>query len=156
MKRPLTLTIAVALQWVAAVLAIVSGFDLALAAFEMRRDDVALQLEAALVNAGIVDLAGSTVVSAVLVLGVLLIVIAFVRVMAAVYLARGRAWARILVAVFVVVNLISGLAFLFQGEWLRAVAGIVVEVVVLWLLFNARSTAYIRHRTEEDAAEALL
>ena len=48
MKRPVTLTIAVVLQWVAAVIAVFSGFDLIAAAFEMSKAGVATQVEAAL------------------------------------------------------------------------------------------------------------
>lgn len=151
MKRPVQLTIAVILQWIAAVIAIISGFDLIAAAFEMRREGVATQLEGALVNQGIVDVPGSAIVAAVFVAGVLLVVIALVRVMVALYLARGRSWARIVVAVFVLINLAGGLANLFEGYWLRALIAVAIEVVVLWLLFNRRSSEYIRFRTTEAA-----
>jgi hypothetical protein len=151
MKRPWPLTTAVVLQWVAAVAAVISAFDLMAAAYEMHRDDVATQIEGALVNQGIVDIPGSTVVNGVFVAGVLLLAIAFVRVMVAVYLGRGRDWARLVVAVFACINLVGGLGFLLQGEWVRAVVVVVIEAAILWLLFNARSSEYIR---EQSAARA--
>jgi hypothetical protein len=104
-KRPVTLTIAVALQWLAAVIAVIAGFDLMAAALEMSQAGVATQVEAALVNQGILDVSGEFVVVGVFVAGVLLMAIAFVRVMVAVYLARGRNWARIVVAVLVLISL---------------------------------------------------
>lgn len=149
MKRPVQLTIAVALQWVAAVIAVISGFDLIAAAYEMRRAGVATQIEGALVNEGIIDVPGTAVVTAVFVAGVVLLAIALVRVMVAVYLARGRSWARIVVAVFVLVNLAAGLANLFEGYWLRASVVVIIEAAVLWLLFNRRSSDYIRARSAE-------
>jgi hypothetical protein len=150
MKRPVTLTIAVALQWVAAVIAVIAGFDLIAAAIEMSQAGVATQVEAALVNQGIIDISGQFVVVGVLVAGVLLIAIAFVRVMVAVYLARGRHWARIVVAILVFVSLAGGVGYLFQGYLVQAALAIGVDLLVLWLLFNSSSSAYIAARSAED------
>jgi hypothetical protein len=147
MKRPVTLTIAVVLQWVAAVVAVITGFDLVANAFEMSQEGVATQIEGALVNQGIIDVSGTLVVEAVFVAGVLILALAFVRVMVAVYLGRGRSWARIVVAVLTGVSLVGGLAFLFQGDLLRSALTVVTDLVVLWLLFNARSSAFIRERS---------
>lgn len=149
MKRPVTLTIAVVLQWVAAVIAIIAGFDLIAAALEMSQAGVATQIEAALVNQGIIDISGEFVVVGVFVAGVLLIGIAFVRVMVAVYLARGRNWARIVVAVLVLISLAGGVGYLLQGYFVQAALSTGVDLVVLWLLFNSRSSAYIKQRSAE-------
>lgn len=149
MKRPVTLTIAVVLQWVAAVIAVIAGFDLIAAALEMSQAGVATQIEAALVNQGIIDISGEFVVVGVFVAGVLLIGIAFVRVMVAVYLARGRNWARIVVAVLVLISLAGGVGYLFQGYFVQAALSTGVDLVVLWLLFNSRSSAYIKQRSAE-------
>ena len=147
MSRPAALTIAVALQWLAALVAIISGLELISAAYAMSSEGVADQIEATLVSAGIPDLSGHFVVVGVFVAGVLLITIALVRVMASVYLARGQSWARILITVLVGVNLVSGFAYLFQGYLLRSSLTVVVDLAVLWLLFNAQSSAYIRERS---------
>jgi len=147
MSRPVSLTIAVVLQWVAAIVAAVSGFDLIAAAYSMSSQGVADEVEVALVNQGVTDVSGHFVVVGVFVAGILVTAIALVRVMAAVYLAKGRSWARILIAVLVAVNLVGGVAYLFQGYLLRASLTVVVDLVVLWLLFNARSSAYIREHS---------
>lgn len=149
MKRPVTLTIAVVLQWVAAVIAVITGFDFMAAALVMSRAGVATQVEAALMNQGIIDVSGEFVVVGVFVAGVLLIAIAFVRVMVAVYLARGRDWARIVIAVLVLISLAGGVGYLFQGYFVQAAVSIGVDLVVLWLLFNARSSAFIKARSAE-------
>ena len=151
MKRPLSLTIAVVLQWAAAVVAIISGLDLIAAALSMSGDDVPAQIEAALVNQGIVDISGEFVVVGVFVAGILILALSFVRVMVAVYLARGRNWARVVIAVLVAISLVSGFAYLFQGFLLRSALTVVVDVVVLWLLFNARSSEYIRQQSTADS-----
>ena len=104
MKRPASLTIAVVLQWVAAVIALLSGLDLIGAAFKMRGDEVTTQLEGVLLNQGIADVPGKALVTAVFVAGVLLLALAVIRVMVAVYLGQGRAWARIVVTVFVMLG----------------------------------------------------
>lgn len=147
MKRPVTLTIAVVLQWLAAVIAVIAGFDLIAAALEMSQAGVATQVEAALVNQGILDVRGEFVVVGVFVAGVLLMAIAFARVMVAVYLARGRNWARIVVAVLVLISLAGGVGYLFQGYVVQATLAVGVDLVVLWLLFNSRSSAFIKERS---------
>ncbi len=70
--------------------------------------------------------------------------------MVAVYLARGRSWARIVVAILVLISLVGGVGYLFQGYLVQATLSIAVDLVVLWLLFNARSSAYITARSAED------
>ncbi len=149
MERPLSLTIAVALQWVAAVVAIVAAFDLIAAALSMSSDGMAVQIEAALVNQGVLDISGELVVVGVFMAGVLILVLAFVRVMVAIYLARGRNWARVVIAVLVGISIVSGFAYLFQGFVLRSALTVVVDVIVLWLLFNASSSEYIRAQSAE-------
>lgn len=151
MKRPVSITIVVVLQWVAAVVAVIGGFDLIAAAYEMRQNGVATQIEGALVNQGIVDVSGKTVVVGVFVAGVLLLAIAFVRVMVAIYLARGRGWARIVVAVFALISLAAGLAYLFEGMWLQAIGIAVIEVLVLYLLFNAQASAFFTARAQRPS-----
>ena len=146
MKRPVSLTIVVILQWIAATIGVISGFDQIAAALQLRDAGVADDIEAALVNTGVIDVSGESLVTGLLVAGALTLVIAFVRVMVAVYLARGRAWARMLIAIVAVINLIGGLGFLLHGEWWRAAAIIVVELVILGLLFNTKASAFIRER----------
>jgi phage terminase large subunit-like protein len=85
--------------------------------------------------------------------GVLLLGIAFVRVMVAVYLARGRGWARVIVAVFALLSLAAGLAQLFQGRWLAAAVTVAVDALVLYLLFNAQSSTFFRARAAEANRE---
>lgn len=153
MNRPVSITLVVVLQWLAALVAVITGFDLIAAAYEMRQGQVATQIEAALVNQGIVDVSGQTVVVGVFIAGILLLGIAFIRVMVAVYLARGRSWARVIVAVFALLSLAGGLAQLFQGRWVAAAVTAGVEALVLYLLFNAQSSAFFRARSAEAGRE---
>jgi hypothetical protein len=147
MTRPVTLTAVVVLQWIAAVIAAISGFDLVAAALEMSDAGMGEPLENALVREGIVDVPGGALITAVFVAGILLLAVAVARVIAALYLARGRSWARILVAVFAGINLVGGLAFLLEAYWVRAIPTIALEVVVFALLFSASSSAFIRERS---------
>ena len=75
MRRPLSLTIAVVLQWVAAVVGVISAFELIATAYELSKAGVATQLEGALVNQGVVDVSGPFVVAGVFIAGVLLIAV---------------------------------------------------------------------------------
>jgi hypothetical protein len=47
------------------------------------------------------------------------------------------------ITILVGLNLLTGVAYLFQESFVRGVGIIVLEAVVLWLLFNPRSSAYI-------------
>lgn len=147
MRRPVSLTIAVVLQWLAAVVGLISAFDLIQAAFSMSEAGLPAKIEAALVTEGVGDVSGSTVVAGVFLAGVLVGALALVRIMVAVYLGRGRGWARIVLTILVGLNLVGGLAYLFQGYLLRASVTVVVEVFLLWLMFNAESNAYMRERS---------
>ncbi len=144
MSRPISLTIAVVLQWVAAVIAVISGFDLMAAAFELSSEGVMSSLETALADEGVNDIAGSLIVIGVFLAGLLVTAIAVLRIMAAYYLGKGRSWARIVVTVLVALNMIGGLGYLLEGYLLRAALTIPLELLVLWLMFNARSSAYIK------------
>jgi hypothetical protein len=147
MRRPLSLTIAVVLQWAAAVVGVISALELITTAFELSKAGVAEQLEGALVNQGVVDVSGPFVVDGVFIAGVLLITLAFVRVMVAVYLGRGRSWARTVIAVLVGISLVGGVAYLFQGYLLRFALTVSVDLLVLWLMFNISSSSYIREKS---------
>lgn len=152
MQRPLTLTVVVVLQWVAALIAAISGFDLLLAALELKDRGLEDALESALVREGVIDIPGSALTTAVFVAAVVILSVAVLRVIAAVYLARGRSWARILVAIFATLNLVGGLAFLFEGYWLRALLTVALELIVLGLLFTGSSNDYIRMRSAATVA----
>jgi hypothetical protein len=149
--RPVTLTVVVLLQWVAAVIAAISGFDLLMAALELKDRGLEDEIESALVREGVIDVPGSAIVTAVFVAAVLLLVVAALRVIAAVYLAQGRSWARVLVAIFAAVNLLGGLAYLFEGYWVRALLTVVLELLVFGLLFSSSSTEFIRSRSPRPA-----
>ena len=152
MSRPMTLTVVVILQWVSAVIAAISGFDLLLAGLELKDRGLEDELENALVREGVVDIPGSALTTAVFVAAVVLLAVALLRVIAAVYLAQGRAWARVLVAIFAALNLVGGLAYLFEGYWVRALLTVVLELLVFALLFSSSSTAFIRARSRQPSA----
>jgi hypothetical protein len=143
----MSLTAAVVLQWLAALVAAISGFDLMAAAFEMSSDRVEAQLESALASQQVTDVSGSLIVIGVFLAGVLLLSIALLRVMVAVYLGMGSGWARTILTVLVALNMIGGFGYLFQGYLMRAALTIPLELLVLWLMYNSRSSAFIAERT---------
>jgi len=147
MSRPVSLTIAVVLQWVAAVAALVVGLDLIASAFELSEADTKAALEQAMVTTGVTDVTGSLVVRGIFVAGAVVMGLALLRVILALYLARGRNWARLVIAILAVMQLVLGFVYLFQDQFLVGAIAIVLELVVLWLLFNARSSAFIRERS---------
>lgn len=143
MSRPVTLTIAVVLQWVAAVAGLLAGFDLLMSALELSDAPTKAALEQAIASEGVTDVSASQVVFGVAIAGTLVLGIAVVRVILAVYLGRGRSWARTVISILVALNMLAGVAYLFQEEFWRGLPTIGLELTVLWLLFNGRSSAFI-------------
>ena len=143
----MTLTIAVVLQWIAAVLALLLGLQLVTAAFELSGADTESAVDKVLVAQGITDVPQARVVLAVFMAGILVMAIALLRVVLALYLARGRGWARVIITVLVALNLLGGVAYLFQAAFWQAGATILLELVVLWLLYNPASSAYFADRS---------
>lgn len=147
MSRPVSLTIAVVLQWVAALAALIAGLTMITAAFELSDDATKSALEQALSGQGVTDVTGRQIVIGVFMAGVIVVGLSLLRVILALYLARGRNWARMIITILVFLNILAGVAYLFQEDFWRGIPTIVLELVVLWLLFNARSNAFISERS---------
>jgi hypothetical protein len=150
MKRPVTLTIAVVLQWIAAGIAALVGLQLITAAIELSDKDTKSAVGQAIVGAGVTNVSASLVVQGLFIAGAVVLALAILRVILAVYLARGRNWARMVITILVVLNLLTGVAYLFQEAFWQGFGIIVLELVVLWLLFNPRSNSYISSEPRES------
>jgi hypothetical protein len=153
MTRPFSLTIAVVLQWVAAILGAIAGLFLLGGAGAMASSEVRDELNRALAENGYESITAATLAWGVLAAGVFAILISVLRVIVAISLGRGHNWARILITVFLVLNLFSAVFELFQGggAFWRGAGTIVVEVVIMWLMWNRSSSAYISAMTAERA-----
>lgn len=154
MSRPVSLTIGVILQWVAALVAVLSGLDLIAAAFSMSRSGVSEQLEATLHEQGIDDIAGSLLVLGVFLAGVSVVTLALLRILVAAYVWQGRSWARIVLTVLIGINIVGGIAYLFEGYVMRMLLTVPVDILVLWLIFNEQSSTFFKERTATRAAES--
>jgi len=119
----MTLTIAVLLQWIAAVVAIIGAVGVIVSEF--------------------------SVVG--LIVSLILIAIAVIRAIIALSLARGHNWARILISVFAIVSAFGAVSQIFSGAVLGGIVGLVIEILVLWLMWNSSSSTYIKVKTAERA-----
>ncbi|MDI1288944.1 MAG: hypothetical protein PSX37_03205 [bacterium] len=155
MTRPVSLTIGVILQWVGAVIAIISGLDLIAAAFSMSRSGISEQLETTLREQGITDIAGSLLVLGVFLAGVSIVLLALLRILIAGYVWQGRNWARIVLTVLIGISIVGGIAYLFEGYVMRMLLTVPVDVLVLWLIFNKQSSAFIAERSAARAVESV-
>ena len=153
MSRPVSLTIAVVLQWIAAISYVVAGVTLLLSGFATLNANVKDEITGVLDQEGITGVSAGAISAGVFISGLVVIGIAVVRVIVAMSLARGHNWARILITVFVVLNTLSAIGALFGGQWV-AIFYIAIEVVILWLLWNGSSSAYIKFKTAERAVAA--
>jgi uncharacterized membrane protein (DUF2068 family) len=154
MKRPASLTIAVVLQWIAAIAGIWVGFMFILASIAMLDPEARQQVQDALTEAGVSDITPMMAVAALFLLAVTIMAIGVIRLIVAISLGRGRNWARILVTILSAFSLAGAIAQLFGGEWLTGIVTIAIEVVILWLMWNKSSSAYIKTKTAERAVAA--
>ena len=155
MTRPVSLTIGVILQWVGAAIAIISGLDLIAAAFSMSRSGISEQLEATLREQGVTDIAGSLLVLGVFLAGVSIVLLALLRILIAGYVWQGRNWARIVLTVLIGISIVGGVAYLFEGYVMRMLLTVPIDVLVLWLIFNKQSSAFIAERSAARAVESV-
>lgn len=153
MSRPFTLTIAVVLQWIAAIFMIFAGVSLLIGAFATLNANVRDEISNVLSEEGISGVSSGAISAGVFIAGLVVMGIAVIRVIVAMSLARGHNWARILISVFVVLSLLGSVGALFGGQWISVIS-IALEVVILWLMWNASSSAYIKMKTAERAVES--
>jgi len=153
MKRPVSLTIAVVLQWIAAIVLLFTGIPILIAGFLRNNQQLRDQLDQAIADSGQqVDFPVDYIFYGMIVAGLVLIIAAVVRIILAVYLAKGHNWARIVITVFIAFGLISAVAGLFSGQFLPALVSLVVEIIILWLMWNRDSSDYIEAAARERAA----
>ena len=119
----MTLTIAVLLQWIAAAVAIFGAVGVIVSEFSV---------------VGLIT-------------SLILIGIAVIRAIIALSLARGHNWARILISVFAIVSAFGAVSQIFSGAVLGGIVGLVIEILVLWLMWNSSSSTYIKVKTAERA-----
>ena len=150
MSRPITLTIAVILQWIAAIFMILWGVVLLFGAAATLSSEFRNEISSVLEQEGITGVTPGAITAGVFIAGLVVMGIAIIRVVIAVSLARGHNWARILITVFVVLTLLGGIGALIGGQWV-ALVSIAIEVIILWLLWNSSSSAYIKVKTAERA-----
>ena len=149
----MSLTIAVVLQWIAAVFYVIAGVGILLSGFATLNSNVRDEISGVLDQEGISNVSTGAITAGVFISGLVVIGIAVIRVIVAMSLGKGHNWARILITVFVVLGLLSSIGALFGGQWV-ALVSIAFEVVILWLLWNASSSAYIKFKTAERAVAA--
>lgn len=154
MSRPITLTIAVVLQWIAAIIGLIGAVGMLLGALAMLNTNVRQGLEQALSDEGVSGVSSAAIAGGVFVAGLIVAGISIIRVIVAVSLARGHSWARMLITVFAVLYLLGGIGSIIGGQWLTGIVSIVVELVILWLMWNGSSSAYIKLKTAERAVES--
>lgn len=86
-----------------------------------------------------------------LVVSILVSAIAVIAAIVALSLARGHNWARILISVIAIINVINEVFQIFGGEVLLGIVRLAIQVVVLWLMWNSSSSTYIKVKTAERA-----
>jgi len=156
MKRPFTLSLSVFLNWIVALLGAFGGLLFLAGGWAMFEPSTQQQVEAALTQENIVLPEGvttQTIAVGVLSVGLIALLLAVIRIVITVSLAKGHRWARGVLTLLALIAMITGGLEIWQGQPLlwRGVAVVVLEVFVLWLMWNGKSSAYFAHRTGQRA-----
>jgi L-lactate permease len=164
MQRPATLTIAVVLQWIGAVFSFIVGLPLMFAGLFSGNPDLEQTWNDAINDAAssgqipqdnaeqLLDINPDVILFSLSVAGAFLVAIGIIRAIIAVFLGKGHNWARIVLTVFFVLGMISSIGQMFAGTGVAGVVGglisLAIEVFLLWLMWNPKSSAYIEERTQ--------
>lgn len=149
MSRPATLTIAVVLVWITAVtdaLAAIGFFSVAATSSEPT-------VREAYEAAGLTGMSAEDVSGLFVMIAVLFLAMAVLEAVTAIFLGKGRSWARVVITVLLALSMVGDIYGLFQGvsELALSVVGLVLKVLVLWLMWNSRSNAWIHDRSSQRA-----
>jgi lipid-A-disaccharide synthase-like uncharacterized protein len=150
MKRPASLTIAVVLQYISAILGLIAGGAMFLSGLAAIDPEARRAFEDVMAQQGITGVTGADIGIGLAMIGVLIVAISVVRLIIAISLGRGRNWARVVITVFALLSMLMSVGQLFGGDAINILGGavgIAIEVVILWLMWNGASSAYIRERT---------
>ena len=149
MKRPVTLTIAVVLVWITAVFDALASVGFLAVAAAASTPGAEADIEKSLAEGGLSGIPTGMIGTTFLVLAIVFLAMAVVEVVVAIFLGRGANWARVVITVFVGLGFVSSLVDIIQGGWgiLLGSLSIVLKILVLWLLWNAQSTEWIREKS---------
>jgi len=77
--------------------------------------------------------------------GIVMIIIAALRILFAVYMRRGRNWARIVLTVLGVLGVLGGISSLVQGSWFYLIT-VAATIVAIVLMFVPTANPWFRKR----------
>lgn len=146
MTRPASVTIAIVLVWIGAVLIILNALAVIPLALGFRDPEIQKEIESALVANGLDATAENYFTFALWTAAAVLLLSGIIRIVLAIFLGRGYNWARVVITIFVAIGFIANLSSIFSGGWniLMGLIGCLVEVIVLGLLWNARASVWFR------------
>lgn len=144
MNRPGSVTLAIVLIWIGAIAMLISALTLIAGTFGFRDPTVQKAVEDALVTQGLSAQTENYFYAALWTAAIIMIVSGIVRIILAIFLGRGHNWARVVITVFVAIGMLSSLSMMFAGGWniLIGLGALAIEIVVLWLMWNARASLW--------------
>jgi hypothetical protein len=152
-ERPSQVTIVVVLIWIAFALTVVGAIATILVGTGIAASDPARVAEE-LKTLDLPQSWASGVGPIVIVAGALMFVIAIIQAIFAVAIGRGSNVARILLTILLVIRVISGVVFIVTSwgteTWMFGVfLSIALDIIVLLLLFNAKSNEFFTDRVRQ-------
>lgn len=152
-ERPSQVTIVVILIWIAFALTVVGAIATILVGTGIAASDPARVAEE-LKNLDLPRSWATGVGPIVIVAGALMFVVAIIQAIFAVAISRGSNVARILLTILLVIRIASGIVFIVTSwgteSWMFGVfLSIALDIIVLLLLFNAKSNEFFTDRVKQ-------
>ncbi|MEY3732888.1 MAG: hypothetical protein RL347_247 [Actinomycetota bacterium] len=152
-ERPSQVTIVVILIWIAFALTVVGAIATILVGTGIAASDPARVAEE-LKKLDLPETWSTGIGPIIIVAGALMFVIAIIQAIFAVAIARGSNVARILLTILMVIRIVSGIVFIVTSwgteTWMFGVfLAIALDIIVLLLLFNAKSNEFFADRVKQ-------
>jgi len=152
-ERPSQVTIVVILIWIAFALTVVGAIATILVGTGIAASDPARVAEE-LKKLDLPETWSTGIGPIIIVAGALMFVIAIIQAIFAVAIARGSNVARILLTILMVIRIVSGIVFIVTSwgteTWMFGVfLAIALDIIVLLLLFNAKSNEFFTDRVKQ-------
>jgi hypothetical protein len=146
-NRPGAVTIVVVLLWISFAFWLITAIAAFFTGTGLTAAGDIQQIEAELEKLGLPTSWAPAIGPTFLVIGVVLVVFALISALFAVFIGKGSNVARILLTVIVALRIVSSLSSLFAtdlniGLVLSVVVSVGIDVVILFLLYNAESSKF--------------
>lgn len=147
-QRPGTVTVVVVLMWISVAALLIVGLLLLVGAAGITAGATQAEIEKALADAGFPTSWAPAVGPVMFSLAAVMLIFAVIQALFAVFISKGSNVARILITILLAIRLAASLVGMFTVPAFiaQAVIDVIISIVILALLWNARANEFFTDR----------